>query len=74
VKKTTLDLPDHLKQRLERAARVDGISEAEFIRAAIESHLRNHANPRPRFPLFDSGNGTIAGRVDELLAEGFGRD
>jgi len=29
--------------------------------------------PKPRLPLFASGDSTLAERVDEELAEGFGR-
>ena len=75
VKKTTVYLPDDLKQRVERTAREQKRSEAEIIRAALDEYTSNQAaRPRPTLPLFDSGRGNIAERVDELLAEGFGRD
>jgi hypothetical protein len=71
--KTTVYLPDALKQRVERLARERQVSEAEVIRAALEEYTARE-RPRPTLPLFDSGRGDIASRVDELLAEGFGRD
>jgi len=72
--KTTIYLPDELKRRIEQAARERSISEAEVIRAAVDSAVPPLERPRPTFPLFDSGRGDLAERVDELLAEGFGRD
>jgi hypothetical protein len=73
MKKTTLYLPDELKARVERHARQLRRSEADIMRAAIDRYTRDEA-PRPRLPLFDSGDPTLAERVDEILAEGFGRD
>jgi len=75
MKKTTLYLPDDLKRRVEFAAKKQGRSEADVIRDAIEAAVKPTA-PRPRIPLFKSGftDSTIAERVDELLAEGFGED
>jgi hypothetical protein len=74
MKKTTVYLPDELKRDLERAAAVTGASEAELIREGIQSVVEIRLTPRPRAPLFDSGDPTLAERVDELLAEGFGQD
>ncbi|MGH3007457.1 MAG: CopG family transcriptional regulator [Gaiellaceae bacterium] len=72
--KTTVYLPEHLKARLERIAGQKGCSEAELIRAAVDEYTIAQT-PRPRLPLFESlGEPQIADRVDELLAEGFGRD
>lgn len=74
VRKTTLYLPDSLKERLERAARDRNVSEAELIRAALDQYTRAEARPRPRLPLFESiGDPELAARVDEALADGFGR-
>lgn len=72
--KTTLYLPEELKTRIERRAREQKQSEAEVIRSALDESLPPLAPPRPRLPLFDSGDPTLAERVDEILAEGFGRD
>ena len=72
--KTTIYLPDELKRRVEQAARQRATSEAEVIRAAVDAAVPPLERPRPRVPLFDSGDPTLAERVDEILAEGFGRD
>jgi hypothetical protein len=72
MKKTTVYLPDDLKRDLERAAANSGKSEAELIRAGIEAVVASEA-PKPRGPLFSSGDPTFAQRADELL-EGFGED
>ena len=75
VRRTTVYLPDVLKERLERAARDGNVSEAELIRAAIDEYTRTSVRPRPKLPLFESiGDADLAGRVDEILEEGFGRD
>jgi Arc/MetJ-type ribon-helix-helix transcriptional regulator len=72
--RTSVYLPEELKRRLERTARDRRMSEAEVIRAALEEHTAKE-RPRPRLPLFrGSGKTNIAERVDEILAEGFGRD
>ena len=74
--KTTLYLPESLKSRLKRVAAQEGRSEAEVIRAALEEYTASRARPRPRLPLVE-GKGldpTLAERVEELLAEGFGQD
>ncbi len=76
--KTTLYIPDELKQAVERLARMSGTSEAELIRTAVASYVAHETPSRPSFPLLPSreGPGTSddASRVDELLAEtGFGQ-
>lgn len=72
--KTTVYLPEPLKQRISRVARAQRRSEAAVIREALESYTIDHERPRPTLPLFKSGRGDLAERVDEILAEGFGRD
>ena len=75
MRKTTVYLPEALKERVERAARDRNVSEAELIRAAIDDYTRTSARPRPKLPLFESiGDADLAGRVDEILEEGFGRE
>jgi len=74
MKKTTVYLPDELKHALARAASTSGRSEAELIRAGIARVVGDESAPKPRLPLFSSGDGTIADSVDEILAEGFGED
>ena len=75
MKKTTIYLPDDLKQRLEEVARSTGRPEAAVIRDAISDATRRAVTPRPRVPLMDRGLGdaTIAENVDALLDERFGR-
>ncbi len=70
--KTTLYLPKELKQRIETAARREGRSEAAIIREALDHYVR--PGHRPKAGLFSSGDPTLAERVDDLLAEGFGHD
>ena len=72
MKRTTVFLPDELKAALERTAAAEGTSEAEVVRRALAAATADHAHPRPRLPLFDSGDPTLAERVDEALADGFG--
>lgn len=66
IRKTTVYLPEELKQAVERAARRRGSSEAEVIRTAVAAAVSAPA-PVPGF--LDSE--PFAGRADELLA-GFG--
>jgi hypothetical protein len=74
MQKTTVYLPDALKARPERAAREAKTSEAAVIREAIDSYTRGSACPAPTLPLFERiGDPDLADRVDEVLAEGFGR-
>ncbi len=72
MKKTTIFLPDELKAALERAAAAQGRSEAELVREAVWELTQRLEPPRPRLPLFSSGDPTLAERVDEELGEGFG--
>jgi len=72
MRRTTLYLPDELKAALERTAAAQGTSEAEVVRNALLAATIDQAFPKPRIPLFDSGNTTLAERVDEELAAGFG--
>jgi plasmid stability protein len=72
MKRTTIYLPDELKAALERTAAAQGKSEAEVVRAAVATATAGHACPPPTLPLFTSGDPTLAERVDEVLAEGFG--
>ncbi|MGI9187199.1 MAG: CopG family transcriptional regulator [Gaiellales bacterium] len=67
--RTTIYLPEDMKARIGQKARILRVTEAEFIRGAIEKALER---PRPRGGLFHSGDPTWASRDEELLAEGFG--
>lgn len=72
VKRTTVYLPEDLKARLERRARLRGVTEAEIIRMALSKELAE-SDRLPTVPLFAAGWGdpTLSERVDEALA-GFG--
>jgi Ribbon-helix-helix protein, copG family len=73
--KTTVYLPDDLKERLSEAARASGESEARIIRSALEGWLRGML-PRPRSRLvgaLELGDPELPVKVDDLLAEGFGQ-
>lgn len=72
MKKTTIYLPDQLKEQVENAAKLQQRSEADVIRDAIAAAVAP-VIPEPRLPLpglkFRVPN--VSERVDELL-EGFG--
>jgi hypothetical protein len=72
MRKTTLYLPDDLREQLRRVAGAQGWSEAETIRAALRSFCPEALPPEPTLPLFSSGDPTLAERVDDLL-DGFGQ-
>lgn len=72
MKRTTVYLPDELKAALERTAAAQGTTEAQVVRTALESVTEAQVYPAPRLPLFESGDPTLAERVDEELAAGFG--
>ena len=73
VHKTTIYLPEPLRNRVKHAAAERRVSEAEIIRSAIEAYTTPKERPRPKLPLFDSGKGGLAENVDEAL-RGFGED
>jgi hypothetical protein len=75
VEKTTVYLPEALKRAVSCKARAEKRSEADVIREAVVVATEAYAEdaPEPRLPLY-RGPGNLASRVDELLAEGFGRD
>jgi hypothetical protein len=72
MRRTTIYLPDDLKGALERTAAAEGRSEAEVVRSALATATAEHIYPPPRLPLFSSDDPTLAERVDEELARGFG--
>jgi plasmid stability protein len=73
MNKTTVYLPDDLKQALQRTAATSGRSEAELIREGVALVTQRAERPRPRGALFASGLPSIARRVDDEL-DGFGED
>jgi plasmid stability protein len=70
VTRTTLYLPESLRAALKRRARVEGRTEADIVREALEAALAAYRTPEPQIPLFASTE-LVSDRVDELLA-GFG--
>ena len=74
MRKTTIYLPEHLRNRVKHAAAERRVSEAEIIRAAIEAYTATAEGPRPKLPLFSSSLPVdFAENVDEAL-RGFGED
>lgn len=73
MKKTTLYLPDELKEALAEMAAAEGRSEAAIIREALRSAVRARTRPRPRIPLTmrPLGDPYAAERVAARL-DGFG--
>ena len=71
MNKTTVYLPEDLKQSLRRMAAVSGRSEADLIREAVATWVRGSGQPRPRGQLFRSGVSSLAEHADEALS-GFG--
>jgi Arc/MetJ-type ribon-helix-helix transcriptional regulator len=71
MRKTTVYLPDQLKDRLTRLAKASGRSEADLIREGIELVSGRVDEAKPRLPLFESGKPDLAERAEEHLA-GFG--
>jgi len=69
--KTTIYLPDDLKQAVARLAAASGRSEAEVIREAIGALARASDRPRPKGGLFTSGESSLAENAERALA-GFG--
>ncbi len=69
VEKTTVYLPDDLREGVKRVARQRGVSEAAVIRESIRAAV-GASRPRPRGGLYASG-APIADRIDEHLV-GFG--
>ncbi|MGH3305152.1 MAG: ribbon-helix-helix protein, CopG family [Streptosporangiaceae bacterium] len=74
--KTSVYLPEELKERLTDASRVSGQSEATIIRSALEQWLATVLQPHEsaHWGTIDFGDPDLADKVDATLAEGFGRD
>ena len=73
MQKSTVYLPPELKQAVKRLARARKCSEADVIREALEKLTAAAEAPSPKLPLFRSKGPSIAHRIDEVLATGFGR-
>lgn len=71
--KTSVYLPDELKDRLAQAAEVSGESEASIIRSALEQWLAGMLRPRSgMLASIEFGDPDLPSKVDELLG-GFGQ-
>ncbi len=68
--KTTVYLPDELRNRMRRAAEEVGISEAEFIRDALQRSV-DKVRPRPHGGLITDSTSAIDWESNDHLA-GFG--
>lgn len=69
--KTTVYLPEDLKQALMRVAAETGCPAAALIREGVRLAIAQHEPPRPQNGIFASGDRDLSEHVDELL-EGFG--
>ena len=69
--RTTVYLPEELKEELARAASRSGRSEAELIREGVRTVVDAQRSARPRIPLFTSDDSSMAEQVAECLV-GFG--
>ncbi|MEV4833644.1 hypothetical protein AB0K05_03920 [Nonomuraea sp. NPDC049486] len=68
----SLYLPEDMKQRVAEAARAHHMSEDAYMREAIARMLGAEVlteRPRPTLPLFDSGDPSLARRVDEIMED-----
>ena len=72
MEKTSVYLPPELKKALKRLARKRNCSEAELLREAVATLTRDTDAADPQIPLFKSKGPSIAERVDDALAKGFG--
>lgn len=72
--KTSVYLPDELKERLAQAAEISGESEATIIRSALEQWLASMLRPRSTMlGSLDFGDPDFAENVDKYLV-GFGEN
>jgi len=72
MRKTAIYLPADLKRQIEEAVADQGRTVVELMREALRALLAGSAPPRPRLPLFESGQPDLAERLDKALAR-FGR-
>jgi hypothetical protein len=73
--KTSVYLPEELKERLAEASRASGESEATIIRSALEQWLAGLLRPQhsPNWGTVAFGDPHLADKVDDILADGFGQ-
>ncbi len=73
MQKTTVYLPDDLKDALQQTAAETGRSEADLIREGIRLAIERRVPPAPTIGLHISDDPSFAERVDEHL-KGFGQE
>jgi len=73
VEKTTVYLTPELRRAIKRMAQLRKCREADVIRDALARLVATDPPPPPKLPLFRARGKSIAERVDEVLADGFGR-
>jgi predicted transcriptional regulator len=69
MKRTTVYLPEELKERLEAEARRRGVTEAQVIREAVDKETRR---PRPRGGILTGGTIDAQDIDDREGLRGFG--
>jgi hypothetical protein len=78
VPEVSLYLSEDIKSRVAEAARAHGVSEDDYMREAIKRVVAEEIigeRPRPSLPRFRLSDEPLTSeRIDEILAEGFGRD
>jgi hypothetical protein len=77
VRRTTIKSRDELDARLRNEAERRGVTISELTRAALEAYLQAPAPGARRRVLSsaagDSGRGDVSERIEEILADEFGR-
>ena len=71
MQKTTVYIPEDIKEALAILASQKGKSEAELIREALRLFVASTKPPRPKIPLFKGDQPHLAEGIDEALS-GFG--
>lgn len=77
MKRTTILLTDDLVTLVEAERRRRDVSAAEIIREAVAGYFKIDPSAPRRYSFIGlgrSGRDDLAGRIDELLAEGWGGD
>ncbi len=80
MRTVTVELPDDLADRAERAAARRGTSVGEVVADAVAAGLESEPKPAEKgrklsfVGLGSSTSGRTAAEAEDMLAEGFGRD
>jgi Ribbon-helix-helix protein, copG family len=74
MKRTTVKISDDLDARVRHEAERRGMTVSEFTREALEAHLSNGGRqPLSFIGLGDSRRSDVSARIEQILAEEFGR-